>query len=668
MNSLLLILTLIGPPNGGQNITPAHAAPSPAAQFQGQSPSQNPAVPIPAAGQTTQLPAPKVLGADGKTPADDGGIVVQTQGPLHEAYAQPIDQNPTPGAIVPKAPPPPVPELPPGEKPSGANVQWIPGYWGWDPEKKDFLWVSGLWRNLPPDRKWTQGYWNKAGDGWQWTSGYWGDGKQAKPQYLPQPPDSLEQGPSQPSPNENYFYIPGAWVLKDGRYVWRPGFWYPAQQDWVYVAPHYNYSPAGAIYIDGYWDYPLADRGQLYAPVVFNQPYWNDPGWYYQPNYGFGLGFGFGGPWNNLFVGAGFGHYYCGNFFAASRFRHGFSPWYAFGARHYDPLFSYYHWNNRNNPGWFNGLHNNYWNRLGNPGLRPPSTLGQANALAGRGGFSHGGVGPNRLGNGNGSARGNMFQMATARQLHQPSVQRAAAERGATPPTIASRPAGGPSTISSASAISGGSARIFNSGGASASNLSRGAVASATANQASFNANSRALNSAAASTGSVNRAPFNSQSFYSGPSRTAPTPLYQATRQQNQNLATISGGQTALNASMMRQNQSALNANMMRQSQAPLNANGMRMNQALSPGRGYSQLGTMGGVPMGGYGGTMGSRSGFSGYSPSMSAYSGRSMGASGYSGARMSAVPGGGMRTGGGGGGMRVGGGGGGGRGGGRR
>ena len=140
------------------------------------------------------------------------------------------------------------------------------------------------------------GYWNKNDAGWDWVQGFWGDGKLAgKPQYLPAPPASTDDGPAQPAPGDDSFYIPGSWVYQNHEYVWRPGFWYQSQPGWVYIPPHYNYTPAGDVYVDGYWDYPFADRGVLYAPVVFNQPWWNNPGLYYSPTAS--IGFGADGPW-----------------------------------------------------------------------------------------------------------------------------------------------------------------------------------------------------------------------------------------------------------------------------------------------------------------------------------------------------------------------------------
>src|SRR5262245_23567508 len=74
------------------------------------------------------------------------------RGPLHEGFAQPSDPSPRPAPVVPKAPPDPVREVPPDQKPEGDNVVWVPGYWMWDDDRRDYLWVSGFWRVPPPGR------------------------------------------------------------------------------------------------------------------------------------------------------------------------------------------------------------------------------------------------------------------------------------------------------------------------------------------------------------------------------------------------------------------------------------------------------------------------------------------------------------------------------------
>src|SRR5688572_4991366 len=68
-----------------------------------------------------------------------------TRGPLHEAFAEQVNYDPKPGIIIRKAVPEPIEEVPPEVKPEGNNVEWIPGYWAWDDDREDFLWVSGVW-------------------------------------------------------------------------------------------------------------------------------------------------------------------------------------------------------------------------------------------------------------------------------------------------------------------------------------------------------------------------------------------------------------------------------------------------------------------------------------------------------------------------------------------
>src|SRR5438477_140151 len=71
-------------------------------------------------------------------PNGQSGTEVLTRGPVHEAFAEVVSFTPESGAIAPKAPPDPIEELPPDQKPEGPNVAWIPGYWSWDDERDDF--------------------------------------------------------------------------------------------------------------------------------------------------------------------------------------------------------------------------------------------------------------------------------------------------------------------------------------------------------------------------------------------------------------------------------------------------------------------------------------------------------------------------------------------------
>src|SRR6266545_2128912 len=75
-----------------------------------------------------------------EAPPPPDGVEVLARGPVHEAFAEPLDFRPQPGHVVKKQPPEPVDEMPPDQKPEGDDVSWIPGYWHWDDDQDDFLW------------------------------------------------------------------------------------------------------------------------------------------------------------------------------------------------------------------------------------------------------------------------------------------------------------------------------------------------------------------------------------------------------------------------------------------------------------------------------------------------------------------------------------------------
>ena len=304
-------------------------------------------------------------------PEQAPGVEVQTRGPVHEAYATPVEATPHPGPMISRQPPDPIEEQPPDQKPDG-NVQWMPGYWAWDDGRNDFLWVSGFWRTMPPGRTWIPGAWHNTADGWQWTPGFWNSAEQKQIEYLPPPPATVEAGPTVPAPSADYVYIPGSWYYSSYRYVWRPGVWVAHRPGWVWIPAHFRWTPVGYVFVDGYWDFELRERGILFSPVWIDVRFAYRPGWYYRPTYIV---------YSDSLYGAMFvysGRYCFGDYFEARYTQLGYRSWFSvsFGVGfHYDPLFTYYSVQYRRDPFWAPGIREVYAARYAGDLARPPVTI-----------------------------------------------------------------------------------------------------------------------------------------------------------------------------------------------------------------------------------------------------------------------------------------------------
>jgi hypothetical protein len=304
-------------------------------------------------------------------------VEVLARGPVHEAFAQVPELKVEAPPAVPKPPPKPIEELPPAQKPDDPNVEWIPGYWAWDNEANDYVWVSGTWRVPPPGREWVSGHWQQVTGGWQWVPGFWASLDKNELQILPAPPAPVEEGPSAPAPDATSTYVPGTWVFEQGRYLWRPGFWVPNQENWVWNPAHYLWAPGGAIFVDGYWDYPLANRGLLFAPVQVNQAVLGRPNWTFVPQYVVNAA----NLLDALFVRPGTAHYYFGDYFGPRYEKAGFVPWVSarFGRNVPNPLFSYY-LHRPDGARWERDVRGLYTARARGEGV-PPRTLAQQNRV-----------------------------------------------------------------------------------------------------------------------------------------------------------------------------------------------------------------------------------------------------------------------------------------------
>lgn len=294
------------------------------------------------------------------------------RGPIHEGFAQPAVLDAAPPLQVPKRPPPAQREFPPAIRPAANQTLWLPGYWGWEEEQEDFVWVSGVWRVPPPGMRWVPGYWSARDDNFAWTPGFWFANEAARLQYSFNPPAQPKDEPEQPAAATNQFYVPGYWAAADDKYIWRRGHWAKFYEGWVWMPTRYATTPAGSALVKGYWDYPLARRGVLFAPVSPTKGS-EQPGTF-TPEITLDvrrLG-------DFLFTWTAYGHYCFGDYFGDRPTQLRIRPWFAMP---HDPLFAYENWGrSRVRPGWYESLVNRYRRLQKNADLRPARRLDEATA------------------------------------------------------------------------------------------------------------------------------------------------------------------------------------------------------------------------------------------------------------------------------------------------
>ncbi|MEM8735066.1 MAG: hypothetical protein AAGG44_12625, partial [Planctomycetota bacterium] len=113
-------------------------------------PSDTPGNTIPSQVPPAPRPSPEAS-ATPLAPNAEGAVQTLPQGPIHEAFATAPTAS-FAGDVAPYAPPEVIQEDPAVALPNSSNATWIPGYWHWDTQQQQYIWVSGLYRVAPPGR------------------------------------------------------------------------------------------------------------------------------------------------------------------------------------------------------------------------------------------------------------------------------------------------------------------------------------------------------------------------------------------------------------------------------------------------------------------------------------------------------------------------------------
>ncbi|HEX3345544.1 MAG TPA: hypothetical protein VHS09_13265, partial [Polyangiaceae bacterium] len=184
--------------------------------------------------------------------------------PLNEAV---VGATPVPADYAAEtAPPAPVVEDQP-PMPEAGNV-WVPGYWWWSTSSHHYVWVSGAWRNPPPDQVWTPGQWVASGaEHYLWVPGFWGA-------HGAPPPPAIATAPPPPrvevygaAPGVGYYWAPGYYQWRDNAYFWSEGSWVrPPREGLGWVEPRYVGIGGHYYFQPGRWDYSAEHRGTVYRP------------------------------------------------------------------------------------------------------------------------------------------------------------------------------------------------------------------------------------------------------------------------------------------------------------------------------------------------------------------------------------------------------------------
>ena len=267
------------------------------------------------------------------------GPQVLTRGPIHEAFAAPVVHDPAAGPVIPKQPPDPIQEMPPGpearrpERPVDSGLLELGRL-----AQRLSLGQRHLARAaaqqpvgarlLAPGRRGQPVGAGHVDSGELGPAQGQGQASAQAQAIVPagtageprdRPDHAAARAPTSPG-------LPATGPGKESVTSGGPGFWAAVQPNWIWMPAHYVWTPSGYLFVPGYWDLPVANRGLMFAPVYYPQPVYAQPGFVFTPS----ISIVGSAVTANLFVSAGTNQYLFGDFYAQNFVSVGITPWFSF--------------------------------------------------------------------------------------------------------------------------------------------------------------------------------------------------------------------------------------------------------------------------------------------------------------------------------------------------
>ncbi|MBI3861394.1 MAG: hypothetical protein HY290_05820 [Planctomycetia bacterium] len=267
---------------------------------------------------------------------------IKLRGAIHEAFAKPYVSHVDLVTVTSQTPPADLKEQAAASA-VAKGMTFVGGYWNWNSVDGKFDWVNGMARRAPAGCHWVPGQWVQTDNGFARVPGAWVSDKASGPAKVQNLPMVTDLGRKGARPGVDRFWIPPSHANVNGKLQETAGFWSKATSQnskLVWVPGQTIAMPGKTVFVNGYWDHRLTERGVLHAPVDISEGANSQAASALASVVKLDIQRVF----LHTFVDGKTQHYLFGNFYGAAAEQAGIKSWVASatGVKGYDPLFEHY--------------------------------------------------------------------------------------------------------------------------------------------------------------------------------------------------------------------------------------------------------------------------------------------------------------------------------------